>query len=625
MGGRNKALRNPRTCGALEDLAQEHLVEKQTSEDLKDSYAYLRKVEHRLQMKDDAQTHSMPTEPEAIENIARFCGYAETADFEHDLLFHLRRVNDHYNDLFAQEDPLSGAEGSLVFTGVDDDPDTLDTLSSLGFQRPKDVAARVRSWHFGRIRATRSERARERLTKLMPALLQAVSKTPDPDTTFARFHDFLSGLPAGVQLFSLFYSQADLLYLLTDALGTAPRLGPYLAQNASVIDALLDADFLVSLPTLQDLREELQAQLSQTQDFEDTLNRARRWGKDHEFRIGIQVLRGIASSDVAGEAYANLADVFIEGLSGAARQEIERVHGQVPGSEFVVIAMGKLGGRELTATSDLDLIMVCDYPEDVTESVGGRPIDCTRYFTRLAQRVIAALSAQTAEGSLYEVDMKLRPAGNAGPICTKFSYFERYYQEDAWTWEKMALTRARILTGSEDLSKRVETLVSRVIGAQRDTGQLATDVVDMRLRLIQEKGTENLWALKQVRGGLIDLEFICQFLQLAHGAEHPNIFDQNTSAAFARLADAGVMEQDLSQNLQSAARILHNLTQVIRIAVIGEFKPEEAGEALRALLAKSVDLTTFEDVEAILRETQDFVLATFEELVAANAIDVNAN
>ena len=622
-GGRNPCLRNPTTCGALEDLAAEGMITQTVAADMRESYIFLRTIEHRVQMLEDAQTHSLPSDPEALDHVARFSGYEETEAFGHDVLLHLRRVNEHYLDLFSQEDALSGAEGSLVFTGVDDDPDTLQTLEGLGFKRPKDVAAAIRGWHFGRIRATRSERARERLTKLIPVMLEAISKTPDPDTTFSRFRDFLAGQPAGVQLFSLFYANAELLYLITDALGMAPRLASYLAQNSSVIDALLDADFLVTLPTKEDLIEELRGRLLGHKDFEDALDRARRWGKDHEFRIGLQVLRGIAESNLAGAAYAGLADAFIQELTPVAQADVVRQHGTVANSSFAVIGMGKLGARELTATSDLDLILVSDTLDDSIESDGSKPIDTSRYFTRVAQRTISALSAPTAEGSLYEVDMMLRPAGNAGPIATKLGYFERYYREDAWTWELMALTRARVIFAGGDLQSKIESVRQDVLCRSRDICKLAQDVAEMRERMFKEKGTDDPWDIKQVRGGIVDLEFLCQFLQLAHAHDHPKILNPNTADAFQEMARIGVLEKETVAALLQANTVLQTLSQITRIAVAGRFKPEEAGLSLGALLAKSVGVDRFELVEPKLVEMQSLVLEHFDVHVGQPAQGLN--
>jgi len=618
-GGRNPSLRNPETCGALADLAEEGMITQTVAGDMRDSYIFLRTIEHRVQMLEDAQTHSLPSDPDALTQVARFSGYADTDAFGQDVLLHLRRVNEHYLDLFSQEDALSGAEGSLVFTGVDDDPDTLETLEGLGFKRPKDVAAAIRGWHFGRIRATRSERARERLTKLIPVMLEAISKTPDPDTTFSRFRDFLAGQPAGVQLFSLFYANAELLYLITDALGMAPRLASYLAQNSSVIDALLDADFLVTLPSKEDLVEELRGRLIGYRDFEDALDRARRWGKDHEFRIGLQVLRGIAESNLAGSAYAGLADVFIQGLTPVAQADVSRQHGEVANSSFAVIGMGKLGGYELTATSDLDLILVSHTDDDNVESDGPKPIDTSRYFTRVAQRTISALSAPTAEGSLYEVDMMLRPAGNAGPIATKFGYFERYYQEDAWTWELMALTRARVIFATGDLQSKIESVRHAILCAPRDKQKLLQDVYEMRQRIFKEKGTQDPWDVKQVRGGLVDLEFLCQFLQLAHASEHPEILNANTAEALTAIARLNLLSDDALAALLKAHTALQTISQVTRIAVAGRFKPEEAGLSLGMLLAKSVGVDRFELVEPKLIAIQELVLQHFDEHISRHA------
>ena len=291
-----------------------------------------------------------------------------------------------------------------------------------------------------------------------------------------------------------------------------------------------------------------------------------------------------------------------------------------------MIGLGKLGGRELTATSDLDLILVSDVADDSVASDGAKPIDTSRYFTRVAQRTISALSAPTAEGSLYEVDMMLRPAGNAGPISTKFSYFDRYYREDAWTWELMALTRARVIFATGDLKTKIEFTIHDILCQGRDTQKLAQDVVEMRARVFKEKGTADPWDLKQVRGGLVDLEFLCQFMQLAHAHVHPEILNPNTSEAFQSMARFDLLSDEEVATLVDAHTVLQTLSQITRIAVSGRFNPQEAGLSLGALLAKSISVDRFEMVGPKLIEIQTCVLGAFEKYVEAAAVQgVNAS
>ncbi len=618
LGGRHEALRNRVTCTALSDLAEAEVIDKNVADDLVDSYIYLRTIEHRLQMREDAQTHVIPTNQNDLDNVARFSGYAATSDFESDLLTHLRRVSAHYNALFEQEDPLSSTEGALVFTGVEDDPETVETLSKMGFERAPQVAATIRNWHFGRIRATRSKRAREILTKLVPVILKAVAKTSDPDVTFARFQDFLTGMPSGVQLFSLFFTHQELLELITEALGSAPRLGPYLAKNSSVLDALLDPDFLPTLPGSVEMANEMAGSLEPLSNFEEILDQSRRWGKDHAFRIGLQVLRGTLRADAAGKAFAELADVIVSNLLPAALANVEQVHGRIDGSGFAVVAMGKLGGMELSATSDLDLIFVYDYDDEAALSDGSRPLPGPRYFARVAQRLIAALSAPTAEGVLYEVDMQLRPSGTSGPIATKFDSFRRYYEHDAWNWERMALTRARVVASSGQFSKDVHDAIDEVLCQPRDRAVLAQDVLDMRERLVREKGTDSCWDLKYVRGGLIDLEFTCQYLQLIFAADKPEILDQNTRTVFRNVMISNLIPQTLAKSLIEAANLMHSLTQVMRIAVDGNFRPEEAGEGLKGLMVAAGNARDFPDLEDRLLKAQQVVFDAFQKIVEPN-------
>lgn len=619
MGGRNKNLRNPTTCGGLDDFVREGIVDASTAEELKNSYTFLRHVEHRLQMREDAQTHTVPSQESDLNEVARFSGYVRTEDFITDLLGHLRRVNDHYSDLFAKSDPLASEEGSLVFTGVDDDPETIETLLRMGFDRPGVVSATIRGWHFGRIRATRSERARELLTKLGPVILEAISKTSNPNETFARFHDFLSGLPAGVQLFSLFYSHPELLYLVIDTLGLAPRLGTYLAKNAGVLDALLDPDFLTHLPARAEMQNQVREFLAGEEDFERALDEARRWGKEQMFRVGLTVLRGAIGAEGAGSAYADIADVLLVGLSDLAKKDIERTHGVIQGTRFAVIGMGKLGGRELTATSDLDLIVVYDAPQDIGRSDGIRPLTPPRYFSRYAQRLIAAVSAPTAEGTLYEVDMNLRPSGKSGPIASQLSSFQRYFEREAWTWEKMALTRARLITGETTLVNTLRQTITHVLCARRDVHSLAHDINEMRQRIKLQKGAKNPWDLKQVRGGLIDLEFICQYLQLAHAHVHPEVLDQNTYKAFQKIGKAQLISREMARGLIDATDFLQNLSQITRTALSGVFRPEEAGKSLKNLLTRSSGLESFQQLDEKLRVTQSFVKSTYDAVLRASA------
>src|SRR5262249_1117605 len=264
------------------------------------------------------------------------------------------------------------------------------------------------------------------------------------------------------------------------------------------------------------------------------------------------------------------------------------------------VARGRLGGGELPAASDLDLILIYDFDERATLSTGVKPLAPIHYYTRFTQRLISAFTAPTAQGVLYAVDMRLRPSGQKGPVATQLSSFIHYQAHHAWTWEHMALTRARVISGPPPLRAAVERSIRAVVERARCQTATAADVRAMRARIAKEKGSRDPWELKQVRGGLVDLEFIAQYLQLVHAARAPGILDQNTMGALAKLAREGLLAPAAAQVLLPAARLLNDLTQVLRLTLDGPFDPAKAPEGLKALLARAAGAEDFTALEASL-------------------------
>ena len=615
-GGRDRDLRGKRTCPMLDELAAKKWIAPEAAAELKEAYRFLRTLEHRLQMIDDEQTHSLPASDEGLDHVACFMGFPGRAQFAAALTQRLECVRDHYAKLFETAPPLSEERGSLVFTGTEDDPDTLNTLRGLGFEKASEMSEAIRGWHTGRFPATRASRSRELLTSLMPALLRALSRTSNPDTAFDRFDKFLTGLPAGVQLFSMLYSNPSLLDLLAGICGTAPRLASYLSQNPRVLEAVVDPDFFKVLPGKVELHESLTAALVHAVDYQDTLDFVRVWAREYRFRLGVRVLTGSADAEEAGPAYAALAAELVAALAPVAETKVAEKHGRVADGRFAVVAMGKLGSEEMSAASDLDLIVIYDTGSPDTQSDGERPLYASQYYARVCQQLISALTAPTAEGKLYEVDMRLRPSGNAGPIATAFDSFVAYQESEAWTWEHMALTRARVISGPDELRARIEDAIATTLRRPRDRAKIAVDVADMRARVEKERSSKNPWELKHVRGGLVDIEFICQYLQLVHGAAHPEILQTHTRASLARIAAAGLVSPETGDLLLRAIALTHNLTQVIRICVEGVFDPAEASPGLKSLLARAGDAPDFPILEAELIETQRCVFEAFAEIVS---------
>ena len=614
LGGRHPGLRVPTTQGALDALVGEGRVDAQVGEELKADYRYLRTLEHRLQMIEDQQTHTVPGTEVEISHLACFMGYDSAQDFRGGLTAVLENVQRHYSRLFESQPDLTSAQGNLVFTGVEEDPETLMTLAAMGFTDSAHVSGAIRGWHHGRIRAMRSQRARELLTKLIPAILKALGGAADPDVAFKQFDLFLSNLPSGVQLFSLFLARPQFLGLLAKIVGSTPRLATYLARNPAIMDALLDSDFLTSLPP----RQKLDARFAQlvTGSYEEVLDAARRFTREAIFRVGVQIVEGAARADQAGPALTDIAETVIAGLLPRVEDEMAAAHGRIKGAGFVVVAMGKLGGREMTASSDLDLVFIYDTPPGVEASDGAKPLSPTLYFARLAQRFISALTTPTAAGTLYEVDMRLRPTGNKGPVAVSLESFAVYHASESWTWEHMALTRGRLVAGTPALCRRVEAEIRRRLTEPRQAAAIITDARDMREKMALTFPGANPWDLKHAPGGLVDIEFIAQTLQLVHAPARPTVLDTNTIGALLMLKGTGALAAGDADALIASARLQHALTQVLRIALDETPKIEEATPGLKTLLTRAAEANSFAEVQQRLAECQRQTREIFNRLLA---------
>ena len=614
-GGRQPSLRVSDTLSALARLEERGWITAAAHQELAEAYRFLRTVEHRLQMIADEQTQTLPDDPDKLTALARFCGFADTPAFATRLTAELERVQAHYVRLFEHSPELTSRGANMVFAGEADDPATVEALTRMGFTRAPEIIALIRGWHHGRYPAVRSPRARELLTEVQPVLVEALAKTANPDLALIGFDRFLAEVPSGVQLFSLLKQKPALLEMIAAIMGTAPRLARILSKRRRVLDAVLDPGFFGSLADRAHLEAMIAAELAGARDFQAALDRARLLANEQQFLIGVRVLTGTISAAQAGGAYALLAECMIAAMQAKVEREIVRAHGRVPGGAAAVIAMGKLGGREMTAASDLDLILIYDFDAQAALSSGVKPLAPSQYYTRFTQRLISAFTAPTAEGILYPVDMRLRPSGQKGPVATQLSSFVHYQASEAWTWEHMALTRARVVSGPPALRAAVETAIRDVLLKPRDRAKTAADVRDMRARIEKEKGTRDPWELKQVRGGLVDLEFIAQHLQLVHAPAHPRILSQNTVEALENLAQAGVLEPAAADALLPAARLFNNLTQVLRLCLDEPFDPAKAPDGLKSLLARAGDAPDFRHLEAELVAREAEVATLFDQLI----------
>lgn len=611
LGGRRPQLRSPRTLDALDALAADGQVTPAVAGQMADSYRRLRALEHRVQMVADEQTHRLPRDSGERRRIAALAGAPNLRAFDADTGRLLRRVSVHYDGLFPGEESLATAAGSLVFTGADNDPETLATLRRMGFHAPDQVCSAIRAWHHGTIAATRTERGRELFTRLAPRLLEAAQVTGAPDIAFARFARFFETLRSGIQVQSLFLAKPDLLALIVRIMAIAPRLAEALARRPQAMDALLDPAFYA--PVVSD--PSLRAGLAAAETLEAAMSLARRRFREDHFRIGVQVLAGVLGPGQAGAGYADLADDLIAGLAQASMAEIVRQAGTFPG-EVAVVALGKAGSREMTAVSDLDL-MTLYRPASADALSAGKGWSAETYYSRFTQRLIAALSAPTAEGPLYEVDLRLRPSGTHGPVAVSLSAFETYYAEAAETWEHLAITRARLVwVSSEAFAEAAGGAIAAAIGAPRDPASTAAEVRDMRALMERERPPSGFWDMKLSRGGLVDIEFCAQFLVLISAAatEPP---PQNTGEALVMIGRRDPLRKAAVAELHRSWILQQDLSQVLRIALDDDADPSGEPEALRSLLAKVAKTPRFDALPARLSARRAAARRMFERLLGA--------
>jgi len=616
-GGRHPELRSRETVETLSALAAGGWIDVAARDALTAAYEFLRRVEHRLQMLADEQTHTLPADPETLGQFARFLGFAGRDAFAAVLLTHLRAVERHYVKLFESAPALLAERQNLSFAeGEGEDArETLDRLAEMGFRQPRELAAAVRRWRAAGYPALRGEQARKNLSELVPIIIDQFSGAENPDAAFAAFDRFLAGLRAGGRLLSLLRQNPELIRFIALILGAAPRLADILAQHPHVIDPLIDPSFFGALPVPKRLEAELARALGEARGYEDMLDAVRLFGQEHMFLIGARILSGSLSAEQAGEVFASLADVLICALHARVETDFTATHGRVRGQETAILALGRLGAREMTANSDLDLIVVYDFDGEHPNSDGKRPLYGAQYFARLTQRLISALTAQTNYGVLYQVDMRLRPSGRSGPLATHIEGFVGYQQREAWTWEHMALTRARVVSASPVFAARVEAAIHDVLGRKREPRAVAADVVEMRATIAREKSDADPWDLKYAVGALVDIEFIAQYLQLVHAAAAPEILDTSTARMLEKAARAGILKPEDAAVLRPAVLLFHELTQILRLCLPGAFDPQTASAGVLSLLARAADLPDFPALQAHVVETQRQVRECFVRIL----------
>jgi glutamate-ammonia-ligase adenylyltransferase len=581
-GGRDPGLRLPTTLGALRLLVRAGHIPRRAADELDAAYRFLRQVEHRLQMVADRQVHALPERPAELERIAVFMGFPTAAAFAAALLERLARVRSRYAEVFEHVpnmlDEQAAVGPALDFREDGATEETLAALRAQGFAEPARIVDAVRRWQAGHVRAFRSERARALMDRMLPVLLGTLARQPHPDATFARFDGFIARQPTGVQLLSLFQRNPRLLDRIAAVLGAAPPLADYLAEHPAALEGLLSP--AEDEPPARMIR----SRLRDARLLEDVIGIIRRTVKEVDFSLSVATMEGRLDADAAGVRRSALADAALAALLPPVLADFATRFGSVRGGAMAVVLLGKAGGCEMMAGSDLDLMLIYAHPQDELESRGGRPLAASQWFIRAAHSFVAAVTAPGADGQLYAVDMRLRPSGNKGPVAVSLDSFRRYHAESAWTWERMALTRARVVAGPAPLRALVQTAIGEALAAAGDPARIRADAATMRTRMRRDLPPDGPWDVKQRPGGLVDVEFIAQMLQLIAAPSEPGLCSPNTCEALRRLARGGRLAAADAALLIRADRVWRSVQGMLRITVGRTTQAALPEASVRALL-----------------------------------------
>jgi len=600
-GGRDASLRVRGTRAALDALAAAGRIEDDHARILGEGYDRLRVIEHRLQMVNDRQTHVLP-EGAALDGVARLDGLTDGAALVAEL-----------TDLTAETariyETLIGQDAAVV---VPVQPsDLADELEHLGFADSETLAARIEAWRDGRFACLRTPQALEAFDALVPKLLAALAQSDDPDRAINRWERILERASSAITLFQLLLAQPDMLDRLVATLTLAPTLADELSRRPELLDVLIDPepfDFKTPLTTMTHRMRDGRAR----EDYEAQLDCIRWITGETRFALGVALIENSARPAAIAHGLSATAEAAIDVAVEAASAEFAKTHGTIAGAELLVLGLGRLGGGALTHTSDLDMIYLFT-GDFAAQSDGARPLGATLYFNRLASRVSAALSVPTAQGALYEVDTRLRPQGKQGPLAVSVDAFAKYQRESAWVWEHMALTRARVLAGSDAARAQVEAIVGDVLSGPREADGLRKAILDMRGEMALHKHTKGPLDVKLARGGLVDVEFLVHFLQLHHGSGEGRsaILNPDLMQSIRALGAAGLVDPALAEayDLLTGALVAGRL-----LAPDSQEPPPAAAKAL----ARACNRTSYAELTSALGQARRVVAQCWADVFEQN-------
>ena len=559
-GGREAELRGRRLLPALRELVAQRQIGEEAGAGLADDYRFLRRLENRLQMLRDAQTHALPGgEPERA-RIAAGLDYPDWDALRGELERRRERITGEFDALLAPRRRRAAPDALTAYWNALPESGDPASLADAGFEAAADADAVLRD--FARSPGVRglSDAARKRLDRVLPALLQGAAASSQPMLALKRLLALLHNILRRSAYLALLDEQPAALSRLIEVVSRSALLAERLASHPLLLDELLDARVVGPLPG----RAELQAACAEVDggdDAEATLQALNEVRQSLSFRIAMALRDGRQPAEDSARQLAWLADGVVARVYALAEQEVAAAHGRVPGARFAVLGYGSLGGEELGFGSDLDLVFLYDAPavEGGAVSDGARALDAPRWFARLAQKIVALLGAVTAAGRLFDIDVRLRPDGAKGLLVSSLASFSEYQYERAWTWEHQALVRARFVAGERELHERFEQVRTRTLARERDGDKLRGDVAAMRARMRAEldRSDAAYFDLKQGEGGLVDLEFLLQYFVLRDAQRAPALLaPRDTPGLIAAAQAAGAIAAEAADGLRRAHSVL---------------------------------------------------------------------
>ena len=593
--GKNPNLRERNSLNALQTLKDSRIIKEADCIALSEAYRFLRIVEHRIQVVQERQTHALPRKEDEMRALARRCGYLRSDGgqrFAEALEVHRRTVSAIYGDLFLSRDERIKEEvlpEVYFFFDRSADPDLLkDMLAERRFEHPDAAYENLLALRDGPPKLNLTEQGRRTLEKIAPLFLQEVFSAPDPDLALANLERFLCATRTRSSSYALLAENRDILKLLTSMFGVSEFLSKIFIGHPELLDSMTSRGYAYLQKERATMAEELDALLTQANGFEEQLDAMRRYRHEEFLRIGMNDVHGKMGQPEVALQLTNLAEVCLHAACCLATGELSRFgrpvvtdeDGSVHEAAFAIVGMGKLGGYELNYHSDLDIIYIYD-GQGMTD--GEKSITNREYFSKLGQKIILVLTTQTREGYVYKIDTRLRPSGNAGPLVTSLESFRTYHSTESQIWERQALTKARVSLAEPPLKEAIEQVIERAVYGAGADQMVRSEIHRLRMRMEMElaKETTGSYNIKTGRGGMVDVEFIVQFLQLKHGIEHREIRSCNTLLALEAMRQLAILSEPDFAALAEGYRFLRRLEN--RLRIIHDYSMNDLGGPLRYL------------------------------------------